>query len=92
MPGLPVEVDIKTAAEVVRDTVNQDIEDHCGQHSLPLYERKEWLPLSAQPHGSLPLFGAYPFAEDRIFHQNADRKQIQLCILRHSHRAIGMVK
>ena len=56
--GLPVEVDVEASTQVVRKSVDYDVEDRCGEYPFPSHRGEIRLALSTETDLSLGVFAA----------------------------------
>lgn len=76
----------------MRNGVDHDVEYDRRQDALARDKREIWLPLPAQPDSALVVIAAYPLAQDRVFDQDPESEQVQLCVLCDPVRPVRMLK
>ena len=73
--GLPVNVDVQSSAEVMRDSIDHNVEDDGCKNTVSADDWEIWLALPAQPDTTLAVFAADVFAEGWVLNEDAEREE-----------------
>lgn len=82
--GLPVDVDVQSPAEIMRNSIDHGVEDDGCENAVPADEWEIWLTLPAQSDTALAIFAADVFAQGWVLDENAEREEAQLGVVRHA--------